>query len=77
MRFDHQKAFPYPVLRPDIDDYLQSEFQVSIDIEGAKDNKRLDAKVQVALSSEQIKKEIAKGNAAVTIVFSCRDTYFR
>jgi hypothetical protein len=77
MRFDHQKAFPYPVLRPDIDDYLQSEFQVTVDIEGGKDNKRLDAKVQVALSSDQIKREIEKGNAAVTIVFSCRETYFR
>ncbi len=77
MRFDHQKAFPYPVLRPDIDDYLQSEFQVTVDIEGTKDNKRLDAKVHVALSSDQIRQEITKGNAGVTIVFSCRDTYFR
>jgi hypothetical protein len=31
----------------------------------------------VALSSDQIKREIEKGNAAVTIVFSCRETYFR
>jgi hypothetical protein len=77
MRFDHQKAFPYPVLRPDIDDYLESEFQVMVDIEGSRDNKRLNAKVTVALSSDQIKREIMKGTAAVTIVFSCRDTYFR
>ena len=76
MRFDHQKAFPYPVLRPDIDDYLQSEFQVTVDIEGTKDNKRLNAKIQVALSSERIKREIARGNAAIAIVFSCRETYF-
>jgi hypothetical protein len=77
MRFDRQKAFPYPVLRPDIDDYLQSEFQVTVDIEGTKDNKHLSAKVQVALSSDQIKREITKGNAAVAIIFSCRETYFR
>jgi hypothetical protein len=77
MRFDRQKAFPYPVLRPDIDDYLQSEFQVTVDIEGTKDNKHLSAKVQVASSSDQIKREITKGNAAVTIIFSCRETYFR
>jgi hypothetical protein len=77
MRYDHQKAFPYPVLRPDIDDYKSSEFQVTVDIEGTKDNKRLDAKVHIALSSDAIKKEIARGAAAITIVFSCRDTYFR
>jgi hypothetical protein len=52
MRFDHQKAFPYPVLRPDIDDYLNSEFQVTVDIEGTKDNKKINAKILVALSSD-------------------------
>jgi hypothetical protein len=77
MRFDHQKAFPYPVLRPDIDDYSNSEFQVTVDIDGTKDNKKIDAKILVALSSEAIKKEIAAGNAVVSIIFSCRDTYFR
>jgi len=51
MRFDHQKAFPYPVLRPDVDDYLNAEFQVSVDVEGGKGNKKIDAKIAVALSS--------------------------
>jgi hypothetical protein len=77
MRFDHQKAFPYPVLRPDIDDYLDTEFQVTVDIEGTKDNKKIDAKILIALSSEEIKREIAAGNAMIAIIFSCRDTYFR
>ena len=77
MRFDHQKAFPYPVLRPDVDDYLNAEFQVSVDVEGGKGNKKIDAKIAVALSSNEIKKEIEKGNAAISVIFSCRDTYFR
>jgi hypothetical protein len=77
MRFDHQKAFPYPVLRPDVDDYLNAEFQVSVDVTGGKDNQKIEAKIAVALSSAEIKKEIEKGNAAISLVFSCRDTYFR
>ena len=77
MRFDHHKAFPYPVLRPDVDDYLDAEFQVAIDVEGSKDNKKIEAKVAVALSSKEIRKEIEKGAAAISIIFSCRDTYFR
>jgi hypothetical protein len=77
MRFDHQKAFPYPVLRPDVDDYLNAEFQVSVDMEGSKDDKKIEAKVMVALSSDEIRKEIQKGNAAISVIFSCRDTYFR
>ncbi len=77
MRFDHQKAFPYPVLRPDIDDYLDSEFQVTVDIVGAKDNQKIEAKIQVALSSDDIKREITKGNALISVIFACRETYFR
>lgn len=77
MRFDHHKAFPYPVLRPDVDDYLDAEFQVSTDLTGTKNNAKIEAKVSVALSSDEIKKQIDKGNAAVSVIFSCRDTYFR
>lgn len=77
MRFDSQKSFPYPVLRPDIDDYLNAEFQVTVELNGVNDNKQISAQITVALSSEEIKKQIEKGNAAISIIFSCRDTYFR
>jgi hypothetical protein len=77
MRFDHQKAFPYPVLRPDIDDYLNAEFQVAVDMAGTKDNKKIEAKIAVALSSDEIRREIDKGNAQIAIIFACRDTYYR
>ena len=77
MRFDHQKAFPYPVLRPDIDDYFSAEFQVTADISSSRDNKKIQADIVVALSSDEIAREIDKGNATITIIFSCRDTYFR
>jgi hypothetical protein len=77
MRFDHHKAFPYPVLRPDVDDYLDADFQVAVDVEGSKDNRKIEAKVTVALSSKEIRREIERGAAAVSLIFSCRDTYFR
>jgi hypothetical protein len=77
MRFDRQKAFPYPVLRPDIDDYKNAEFQVTVDVASTKDNKKIEANVVVALSSEEINHQIDNGNAAITIIFACRDTYFR
>jgi len=77
MRFDNQKAFPYPVLRPDIDDYVDAEFQVTVDLERSKDNKKIEAKIKIALSSDEIRREIEEGRAAISVVFSCRDTYFR
>jgi hypothetical protein len=75
MRFDHQKAFPYPVLRPDIDDYIDGAFQVTVDVESEGD--RITARTKVALSVPEIKKEIEAGRARISIIFSCRDTYFR
>ncbi|MCK1744156.1 hypothetical protein IVA80_25795 [Bradyrhizobium sp. 139] len=77
MRFDSQKAFPYPVLRPDIDDYESGEFQTTVDIVSSGDNKKIVLKAHIALSIDEIKKEIASGNACVSLIISCRETYFR
>ncbi len=77
MRFDHQKAFPYPVLRPDIDDYEGGAFQVGVQFVGSENKKNITAKINVALSVEEIKAEIARGNAAISIIIQCRETYFR
>jgi hypothetical protein len=75
MRFDHQKAFPYPVLRPDIDDYQEGEFQVTVDV--ISQQNQITAKINVALSVDAIRKEIANKNAQMSIIFACRDTYYR
>lgn len=77
MRFDTQKSFPYPVLRPDIDDYQSGEFQTTVDITRSPNDKRIKIKMHVALSIEEIKEEIKRGNAAISIIIACRETYFR
>src|SRR5437016_5672106 len=77
MRFDHQKGFPYPVLRPDIDDYERGEFQAGVQFVGSAHDKKINIKINVALSIDEIKKEIDRGNAAISIIVQCRETYFR
>lgn len=77
MRFDNQKGFPYPVLRPDINDYVDGGFQVTVEMHGSETDAKLTASIQVALSVEEISEQVAKGSAVYLIVFSCRDTYFR
>ncbi len=77
MRFDKQKAFPYPVLRPSSDDYKSSEFQATAVFEIDKDATDVGLEVSYALSSEEIRNEISKGNAEYVSIISCRDTYFR
>ncbi len=75
MKFDKQKAFPYPVLRPYSDDYLEVDFQTMVDfsIEGAS----IEASIEYAISSEEILEQIENGNAEYVSIISCRDTYFR
>lgn len=77
MRFDKQKAFPYPVLRPSSDDYKDCEFQVTPEFEIEKDATEIGVKITYALSSDEIINEIEKGNAEYVSIISCRDTYFR
>lgn len=75
MKFDRYKAFPYPVLRPESDDYKDAEFQATVEFVIA--DKNIKANIGFALSSEEIKIEIAKGNAEYVSMVSCRDTYFQ
>lgn len=75
MKFDKYKAFPYPVLRPESDDYKDCEFQATVEF--VIEENSLKATVGYALSSEEIVAEIAKGNAEYVCMFSCRDTYFQ
>jgi hypothetical protein len=77
MRFDSQKGFPYPVLRPDIDDYQSGEFQTTVDLIRSQNDKKIRVKIHTALSIEEIRDEVAKGRAAVSIIIACRETYFR
>src|SRR3989337_446192 len=77
MRFDVQKSFPYPVLRPGVDDYVDGEFQVTVDVSRSEDSDEIFADIHVALSVDEIAEQIAVGNAVVSMLFSCRDTYFR
>lgn len=74
MKFDKQKAFPYPVLRPYSDDFIDKEFQSTADfiIEGNK----VTVEISYALSSKDILALIDKKIAVYVSVLACRDTYF-
>lgn len=77
MKFDPQKAYPYPVLRPLSDDYKNVDFQTTVELSVGKEEGILLAKVSFAISSEEIIKEIDEGRAAYFVVFACRNTYLR
>lgn len=75
MRFDKNKAFPYPVLRPYSDDYNDVEFQATVEFVVSKE--KIVTSVGFAISASEIVEEIDNGNAEYVAVISCRDTYFQ
>jgi len=75
MKFDHTKTFPYPVLRPHSDDYLDSEFQAIAEFVIQGNDIRVNFSYHI--SSPELLKKIDEGLAKYVSVISCRDTYYR
>ena len=75
MKFDKNKAFPYPVLRPFSDDYIDVEFQATVEFLVSKEIIKVN--ISHAISSDEIVKEIELGNAEYVAAISCRDTYYQ
>jgi hypothetical protein len=75
MKFDEYKAFPYPVLRPNSDDYLDCDFQTTVNFKTEKQAILVD--VSFAISSPEILEQVELGNAEFVAMVSCRDTYFQ
>lgn len=77
MQFDTLRAFPYPVLRPGVDDYTDGDIQATVDFSQSLDGVETQVDVSFVVSVPEITQLIAAGTAEYAIVFACRDTYFR
>ena len=75
MKYDKTKIYPYPVLRPLSDDYLDGDFQATVDFIISGND--IEVSATIALSSEEIIKQIELGNAEYVFMISCRETYFQ
>lgn len=75
MKFDRNKTFPYPVLRPFSDDYIDVEFQTNVDF--SSNEGVVTADISYRVSSSELIEQIKIGNAKFVSIVSCRETYFR
>jgi hypothetical protein len=75
MKFDRYKAFPYPVLRPYSDDYVDAEFQALAEFVIDETGIRIQCSYQT--SSIELQQLITLGHAKYVSIVSCRETYFR
>lgn len=80
MRFDLNKSFPYPVLRPHSDDYRESDFQCGVEIavsQSGLGSNTVEFAFECLTSSDDLLGLIVSGKAAYMGVVSCRSTYTR
>jgi hypothetical protein len=75
MKFDRNKTFPYPVLRPYSDDYVDVEFQTNVDF--TSNDGMVTTEITYRVSSSELVEQIKIGNAKFVSIVSCRETYFR
>lgn len=75
MRFDKSKTFPYPVLRPYSDDYVEGEFQSTVSFSIEEDVIKVSC--AYLTSSVELQRLIDENNAQFFSIVSCRETYFR
>lgn len=77
MQFDTNRAFPYPVLRADVQDYMRGAFQATIDFRETDDQDGFIVDVQAQLNVSEIVELIDVGKAEYLYILSCRDTMTR
>lgn len=77
MQFDKLRAFPYPVLRPGSNDYLDSAIQTIVDFVQSDDHQTITVEVDLAVGVEEIQDIVMAGKASYAAVIACRDTYYR
>ena len=75
MKFDRNKTFPYPVLRPFSDDYIDGEFQTSVEF--LSNEGEVILAISFRISSNELVEQIKLGKAKFIALVSCRETYFR
>lgn len=77
MRFDSQVVYPHPVLRPDVEDYEDGDFEVTATYAASEDYMSVVVSASYHLSVPELIALVDAGNASVGILINCRDTFFR
>lgn len=79
MRFDSGKAWPHPVLRPRSvgDDYPDAEFEVEVQILGARGSTAIDVDATFELSDENLLQIIEDNCAKYVLLVKSPKTHFR
>ena len=77
MKYDPNRNYLYPVMRPYADDYGDALLKTSVQAQAQQDNENLTINVEFDVSDVRIRQQVADGNARCTAMLYCRDTMYR
>lgn len=82
MRYEPNKAFPHPVLRPLIDggksaDFPGFGFQTAVTVSVSEDGSQIELQVDFVVSQPDIVRAVEKGQAKFSVLAYCNTTYYR
>ena len=77
MRFDSQVVYPHPVLRPDVEDYKDGDFEVTNFCEVSADGAKVEFTASYDLSVPELAELVKNEDAVVGLWIKCRDTFYQ
>lgn len=77
MRFENQVIYPHPVLRPDVEDYKDGDFEVTTNIVISHDHSCVEISAEYHLSVPELAQLIRNKSLCAGLLIDCRDTFFR
>lgn len=76
MKINQLTRFPYPVLEPYTDDYVNGLFSVGIDISESLKSGGLQIRYEIQLTEQKLNEWVASGVAKAVIFVTCLETYY-
>jgi len=77
MRFEDQVIYPHPVLRPDVEDYKDGDFEVILMYWASPEHSFVEISAQYHLSVPELLNLVNLEKLSVGLLVDCRDTFYR
>ena len=77
MRFEDQVIYPHPVLRPDVEDYKDGDFEVVLKYWASPEHSFVEISAQYHLSVPELLHLVKLEKISVGLLVDCRDTFYR
>lgn len=77
MKWEETKSWPYPVLRPNNDDYQRAAFEATLDLDRIPDTTAVEVDAEFALGDDDLLDLVASGKAEYLLLVRCSTTHFR